>query len=104
VKLVSGYTTLGIPGIAYNLAKQRGWITGTYGLSIVINSDTLKVGFACSLASNYETFNCDEGNIRLSCYLSKLTHCVVHTIGSSWGDESGAFLVCSSGGVCYVWY
>lgn len=42
--LVSGYTDLGIPGIAYQEAVKRGWKT---------------VGVACSLAKKYKRFPCN---------------------------------------------
>ena len=42
--LVSGYTYLGIPGIAYEEAVRRGWKT---------------VGVACSKAYNYQLYPCN---------------------------------------------
>lgn len=43
--VVSGYTNLGIPQIAYQEATKRKWKT---------------VGVACKKSSNYDTFPCDE--------------------------------------------
>lgn len=45
IEIVSGYTNLGIPGLAYAEAAQRGWKT---------------VGIACEKAKEYELFPCDE--------------------------------------------
>ncbi|HBC45369.1 MAG: hypothetical protein UX08_C0008G0002 [Candidatus Collierbacteria bacterium GW2011_GWB1_45_35] len=43
--IVSGYTNLGIPAIAYEIAVERGWTT---------------VGVACAKAKEYDVFPCDE--------------------------------------------
>ena len=43
--VVSGLTDLGIPSIAYNMAKKRGWKT---------------MGVACSEATDYDCFPVDE--------------------------------------------
>jgi hypothetical protein len=43
--VVSGLTNLGIPGIAYRMAKERDWKT---------------IGIACELAKNYPCFNVDK--------------------------------------------
>ena len=43
--VVSGLTDLGIPSIAYNMAKKRGWKT---------------MGVACSEAKEYDCFPVDE--------------------------------------------
>lgn len=45
IVIVSGFTNMGIPGLAYNLAKGQGWKT---------------IGVACAKAWNYEVFPCDE--------------------------------------------
>lgn len=45
ITIVSGYTALGIPKIAYELADERGWKT---------------VGVACKKAQNFETYNVDK--------------------------------------------
>ena len=46
--VVSGYTNLGIPALAYEEATKRGWIT---------------VGVACDKANEYEVYPCDEVQI-----------------------------------------
>lgn len=46
--IVSGYTDLGIPNLAYTLALIHGWKT---------------VGIACAKAKDYECFPCDEVQI-----------------------------------------
>lgn len=61
IVIVSGYTNLGIPALAYKEAADRGWKTA---------------GVACSKATEYECFECDE----------------VYTVGDNWGDESPTFL------------
>jgi hypothetical protein len=43
--IVSGYTNLGIPGLAYSEAVKRGWKT---------------FGIACKKALDYDVFPCDE--------------------------------------------
>ena len=43
--VVSGWTDLGIPALAYEEAKKRGWKT---------------VGIACEKAKEYKVFDCDE--------------------------------------------
>jgi len=48
VIVVSGLTDLGIPSIAYNIAKERGWKTS---------------GIACKKAAEYDKFPCDEEKI-----------------------------------------
>ena len=48
VEIVSGLTDLGIPGIAYKEAVERGYRT---------------VGIACKKASEYKCFECDESII-----------------------------------------
>lgn len=48
VAIVSGLTNLGVPAIAYHIAKCRGMKT---------------VGIACSKAKNYDCFACDEVKI-----------------------------------------
>jgi len=48
VAVVSGMTDLGISGVAYRIAQERGWRT---------------VGVACSKASDYACFPVDEGRI-----------------------------------------
>lgn len=48
IVIVSGYTNLGIPALAYAEAVHRGWKTA---------------GVACSKAKNYECFPCDEIHI-----------------------------------------
>ncbi len=45
IRIVSGYTYLGIPALAYDEAVERGWIT---------------VGVACKQAADYDCFDCDE--------------------------------------------
>jgi len=45
VSIISGYTNLGIPKIAYEEATNRGWKTK---------------GIACKKAHNYETYPVDE--------------------------------------------
>lgn len=45
ISVVSGYTKLGIPALAYEEAVRRGWGT---------------VGVACEKANDYEVFPCDE--------------------------------------------
>jgi len=45
ISIVSGYTNLGIPKIAYEEATEKGWET---------------VGIACKKASNYETYPVDK--------------------------------------------
>lgn len=47
VNLISGLTDLGIPAIAYRIAKQRGWRT---------------VGVACAKAVKYACFAVDESH------------------------------------------
>ena len=44
IVVVSGYTDLGIPALAYREAKSRGWKTA---------------GIACSKAKDYACFDCD---------------------------------------------
>jgi len=61
IQIVSGYTAIGIPLLAYEEASKRGWKT---------------VGIACSLASDYKCYPCDEVIIK----------------GKNWGDESSVFL------------
>jgi hypothetical protein len=62
VTLISGATDMGVPSLAYSLAKERGWET---------------VGITCEKAKEYKIF---EG-------LDK-----IEFIGKEWGDESGYFL------------
>lgn len=45
IVIVSGYTDLGIPSLAYHEAFKRGWKT---------------VGVACEKAINYKCFKCDQ--------------------------------------------
>jgi len=45
VVVVSGLTNLGIPALAYQIAKERGWQTW---------------GIACKKAAEYEKFPCDQ--------------------------------------------
>jgi len=45
VRIVSGYTNLGIPALAYQEAVRRGWKT---------------VGVACNKAKDYDVFPCDK--------------------------------------------
>eukprot|EP01112_Ceratiomyxa_fruticulosa_P015913 TRINITY_DN4757_c1_g1_i2.p1 TRINITY_DN4757_c1_g1~~TRINITY_DN4757_c1_g1_i2.p1 ORF type:complete len:160 (-),score=23.31 TRINITY_DN4757_c1_g1_i2:73-552(-) len=61
IEIVSGYTAVGIPLLAYEEASKRGWKT---------------VGIACSLASDFKCYPCDEVVIK----------------GKNWGDESSVFL------------
>ena len=48
VVVISGLTDLGIPSIAYKIAKERGWKTS---------------GIACKKAEEYDKFPCDEEKI-----------------------------------------
>lgn len=61
--IVSGYTNLGIPALAYAESIKRGWKT---------------VGVACARANDAdsEVFPCDD----------------VYIVGEEWGDESPTFL------------
>ncbi|CAF0713517.1 unnamed protein product [Brachionus calyciflorus] len=45
IAIVSGYTNIGIPALAYQEAAKRGWKT---------------VGIACKRAKNYDCFQCEE--------------------------------------------
>lgn len=45
IAIVSGLTDLGIPALAYSLAKKRGWRT---------------VGIACKKAQEHPMFECDD--------------------------------------------
>lgn len=62
-ELVSGLTDLGIPSIAYDIAKKDSEFTKT-------------IGFACSKAKDFPQFPVDRKYI----------------IGDNWGEESNAFL------------
>lgn len=46
--VVSGWTNVGVPALAYKEAKSRQWKT---------------VGIACVKAKEYEMFECDEGKL-----------------------------------------
>lgn len=61
--IVSGYTNIGIPALAYAEAIKRGWKT---------------IGVACARANDpdSEVFPCDS----------------VFIVGENWGDESATFL------------
>ena len=48
IEVVSGLTYLGIPGIAYDLAVERGWDT---------------IGIACAKAQDYRVFPCNKSII-----------------------------------------
>lgn len=48
ISIVSGYTDLGIPAMAYREAAKRGWET---------------VGIACAKAQDYDVYPCDEVEI-----------------------------------------
>lgn len=63
IEIVSGYTDLGIPGLAYKLARE-------YGFGCV--------GIACQKAKNYECFPCDI--------------VILDDTWLNWGDESETFL------------
>jgi hypothetical protein len=45
IRVVSGLTNLGIPGLVYKEAEKRGYYT---------------IGIACKKAEDYECFDCDE--------------------------------------------
>jgi hypothetical protein len=63
IEIVSGYTNLGIPGLAYKLARE-------YGFSCT--------GIASQKAKNYECFPCDV--------------VILDDDWLNWGDESETFL------------
>ena len=62
-EIVSGYTDLGIPGLAYKVARE-------YGFSCT--------GIACQKAKEYTCFPCDK--------------VIMDDEWSEWGDESSDFL------------
>lgn len=63
VEVVSGYTNLGIPALAYEAAAKRGLTT---------------VGIACMKAFKYDRFPCDKFTI--------------DPLWENWGDESATFI------------
>jgi len=62
-EIVSGYTNLGIPGLAYKVARE-------FGFSCT--------GIACQKAKEYQCFPCDK--------------VVMDDCWVEWGDESQTFL------------
>lgn len=71
IEIVSGWTDMGIPALAYRIAKERGWKTG---------------GVAC--AGAVERWKEDGKWIKDDTYVTDWTEIV----GKNWGEESSFFL------------
>lgn len=71
-RVVSGLVSVGIPGLAYRIAKEREWGTA---------------GVACRRVYEHPIFEVDEGQEFI--------------VGKKWGDESDTFLkkLAQNGGV-----